>query len=95
MSDALRIRRVRFVAATANCRSPSVLGYASCSINGLGRLDGIAVRRVGSGSYAIALPSRRDGSGRRHLYFKPRTTAVRDSIEAQVLGELMRRGELP
>ncbi len=91
----LRISRVRFTPAPPGTAPQGVIGFASCSIADLGRLDGLVVRRAGPERYSIAFPARRDQSGRRHPYFRPRDVRTREAIERAVLDSLRARGMLP
>jgi len=91
MPDLLRVTRVRFTHPPAEVRSPNLIGYVSFGLPGLGRLDGISVRKLGD-RCSLVFPSRKDRGGRRHAYFVPSNREVLRTIEAQVLGELHRRG---
>ena len=95
MPDLLRVSRVRFTPAPVGEAPRAVIGFASCSIADLGRLDGLAVHRMGHGRYSISLPGRRDQAGRRHNFFRPATQAIHEAIERGVIGALQARGVLP
>ena len=95
MRDPPRVARVRFSPAPPAREASDLLGFASCSIADIGRIDGLAVRRVADGRYAVTFPGRRDRLGRRHLYFRPRDARARREIERRVIEELLARGVLP
>lgn len=90
---AVEVRDVRFAAANATLRSKGLLGWVICSYAGL-QLDCLRVRRTEDGRYSLGFPGHVDGVGIERAYYRPLDQAARDSIEAQVLGELQRRGVL-
>lgn len=95
MHEVPPISRVRFSAAPLALSQAGLLGFASCAVGDLGRLDGLVVRRVGPEMYSVAFPARRDQSGRRHPYFAPSNRTIREVIERGVIDALRARGILP
>ena len=93
MAEAVRIIDVRLVPAPASLAHTGLLGFVSCSVNGVA-LDGIAVRRSRSGEVALTFPERRDAAGRHHRYFRLLDAGARADLEAQVLTELRRQGRI-
>jgi hypothetical protein len=87
MTD-LRIDEIRFASASSGEAATGLLGYVSCTLNGVLRLDGLALRRTLSGALALSFPVRIDRAGRRHAYIRPLTNEARMTIEAQVFAAL-------
>jgi len=54
----------------------------------------LQVRRTADGRYAVGFPSRTDANGVMHPIVRPLDQVARGAIEAQVIGELQRRGVL-
>jgi hypothetical protein len=90
----VQVTAIRFAPASAPFISKGCLGWVCAEYAGL-RLDGLRVRRHEDGHYSLGFPSRVDANGVEHAFFRPLDQGARDSIEAQVLGELRRRGQLP
>jgi hypothetical protein len=84
----VEIRQVSFQAAPEHEVQRGLLGWASFTIDGRLRLDGIAVRRTLDGRVALSFPSRRRGGYRRHFYVRPLDDCTRREIERQVLAAL-------
>ena len=85
---------IRFAAASAPLKSKGLLGWV-CAQYGELQLDGLRVLRTEDRRYTLGFPSHVDGVGIERPYYRPLDQAARDAIEAQVLGELRRRGKLP
>ena len=94
MADSPRVTRIRFTPAPSDARSLSLVGYVSFSLLGIGRLDGISVRKTGNG-YSLSFPSRKDRSGQRHPYFVANSRATHETMVGGVLDALRERGDLP
>jgi DNA-binding cell septation regulator SpoVG len=86
--SAVQLTDVRFIQATSAEAATGLLGYVSCTLNGVLRLDGLALRRTLSGALALSFPVRIDRAGRRHAYIRPLTNEARTTIEAQVFAAL-------
>jgi hypothetical protein len=71
-----------------------MLGWVTCAVNGELQLDGIALRKTLDGKHRLSFPARVDSNGVEHDFIKPLSKRVRDTIEAQVIGELRRRGNV-
>jgi hypothetical protein len=65
-----------------------LLGWASFTVNGAIRVDGVAMRRTLDGRYALSFPGRKASGGHRHFWVRPLTDAARLAIEHQVLAAL-------
>jgi DNA-binding cell septation regulator SpoVG len=94
MSSSLAVSDIRFAAANAALRSKGLLGWVICSYGDL-QLHCLQVRRTDNGRYAVGFPSRTDTNGVMHPIVRPLDQAARDAIEAQVIGVLRRRGQVP
>jgi len=88
------IRDLRFVPASAPLRCRGLLGWTSLTRGDL-QLDCLAVRRTADGRHALSFPARTDQAGEQHPYYRPVDRQTQEAIEAEVLGELRRRGVLP
>jgi DNA-binding cell septation regulator SpoVG len=53
-------------------------------------IDGVTLRRTAQGKLTLSYPARTDRSGRRHAYIRPVDDEIRQAIEADVLGELVK-----
>jgi hypothetical protein len=82
------VTHVAFTPAGADDRSRGLLGWVECSLGGLLRLDGIAVRRTLEGRITLAYPARKSSGGARHHYFRPLDDRARRELEVAILGEL-------
>jgi len=71
-----------------------LLGWVIANYGDL-ELRCLQVRRTAEGRYAVGFPSRTDSNGVMHPIVRPLDQMARAAIEAQVLGELRRRGLLP
>ena len=87
------VRDIRFAEASFRLKGRGVWGWVSCDYGAL-RLDGLTIRRANEGGYSIGFPRHIDSNGVAHSYFRPLDQPARDAIEAQVIGELRRRGRL-
>jgi hypothetical protein len=85
---------IRFTEASAPFKSKGLLGWV-CAKYGDLQLDGLRVLRTEDRRHMLGFPSHVDANGVSHAYYRPLDQAARDEIEAQVLGELRRRGKLP
>ena len=88
MRSHIKIHNVRFIPATPQKMGQGLLGYISCTLNGLLLLDGIVLRRTLEGSLTLSFPARKDGMGKKHPFIKPQNTDIREEIRAQVLDAL-------
>lgn len=88
MRNEIVITDVRFAAAPEALRRTGLHGWASCVMNGLLRLQGIAVRRTRVGDITISFPRRKDDFATEHRYFVPTSAAIGFEIERQVLEAL-------
>jgi hypothetical protein len=95
MADAVRVSDVRFSPATATQRETGLRGWARCRLDGKWELDGLGVRRTAQGRYTVTWPTKRDGHGAEHAFFRPITPADWDGIEAAVLAHVRARGFIP
>ena len=84
---------VRFAEASPPFKSKGLLGWV-CAQYGDLQLDGLRVLRTEGRRHTLGFPSHVDANGVSHAYYRPLDQAARDAIEAQVLGELKRRGRL-
>jgi hypothetical protein len=88
MREPLLVSEVRFTSARSDDIERGLIGWASFTVDGNLRLDGVAVRRTVEGRHALSFPARRDASRRRHFYVRPLDDRARREIERQVLGTL-------
>jgi DNA-binding cell septation regulator SpoVG len=85
MRNDILISDVRFTAAPETLRGTGLRGWASCRLNDLLNLQGLAIRRTRNGDITISFPRRKDEYGTEHQYFEPVNASVRLEIERQVL----------
>jgi len=90
----VRVTDIRFAPASPDLRATGLRGWASCEVDGEWRFDSLAVRRTKQCRYALAFPTRKDSAGNEHAYYHPLNAAVREQIEAAILGALRDRGYL-
>jgi hypothetical protein len=90
----LRLSDVRYTPASPRDAARGLLGYVSLTVDGLLRLDGIALRRCLSGEIALSFPTRIDRAGKKHAYIRPVDDAARRAFEAQVFAALRLGTEL-
>ena len=64
------------------------MGWISCDLNGLLRLDSIGLRRTADGGYTLSFPARRDAEGKRHFYVRPVHDDARREIEFLIFKSL-------
>lgn len=84
----VQVSDVRFIAAPPSEVETGLSGWACFVVNGVLRLDGVAVRRTLNGRRTISFPARRDSAGRMHKYVRPANSQVAREIEHAVLREL-------
>lgn len=87
------VTEVRFARSNVAQRSKGLLGWVCCSYGDL-QLDGLRVRRGQDGRHSLGFPSHVDANGVTHAYYRPLDQDAREWIEAEVLGDLRRRGHL-
>lgn len=83
-----RIAVVGFAAANNRERRSGLLGWMVLEVDGLLRLDGVALRLTRSGRLSLGFPCRRDGRGDRHPVVRPLGTREREEIERAVFAAL-------
>ena len=88
MVAVLLIDNVKFSAAGPQETSAGLIGWVALTVNGLLRLDGLALRRTTDGRLVLSFPARRDGAGRQHFYVRPLDDVARRDIERQVFQAL-------
>jgi hypothetical protein len=88
VSARVQVSGVRFTPATDAESRRGLLGWVTCTLNGLVRLRGITLRRTAQGRLAISFPCSCDSVGRRLPYIKPIARHVRREIERQILEAL-------
>ena len=88
MTRLTHISAVRFSAAAGHDLASGLLGWASFTICGLLRVDGVTVRRTRAGRIALSWPERRDRAGIGHSIVRPINDGARRILEAQVLDAL-------
>jgi len=78
-------------------RSPdvegSLIGWASCVINGSIKLDNVEIRRARDGRLFIRCPNTGSRGRTVHRYFYPITSEARRAFEAAILGRLSKGAE--
>ena len=79
---------VSLIPAAPSVSSGGLIGFVAATIDGVLRVDGLALRRTRSGRLVLTFPTRRDRRGREHPYLRPTCARVRLAIEAAILGEL-------
>src|SRR5262245_56461190 len=89
----LEITKVRFMAANPTHVANGLLGWVACTLNGILRLEGIALRRTADNRLALSFPSHRDAAGNHHFYLRPLSDAARREIEHQVLSAIAHAGQ--
>jgi hypothetical protein len=87
MSD-LRVSEIRFAVASRADMATGLLGWVSCTLNGLLRIDGLSLRRTLAGTFTISFPTRTDRAGARHAYIRPLSNDARRDLEGQILTAL-------
>jgi hypothetical protein len=87
----INISGVAFRSARELDRKSGLLGWTSFLVNGVLRLDSIAVRRTRHGALTLSFPSRRDHEGVDHSLVCPISADAHRAIESDVIGAL--RGE--
>jgi DNA-binding cell septation regulator SpoVG len=95
MREPLLVSEVRFTSASSDDIERGLLGWASFTVDGNLRIDGVAVRRTLDGRLVLSFPSRRDGQGRRHAYVRPLDDDARRHVEHQVFEALGLSAEAP
>ena len=84
---------IRFVAAGPEDVEAGLLGWIGCTVNGMLRLEDLALRRSAGGQLALSFPARRDGADRQHFYIRPLDDTARREIEHQILRALGHNGD--
>ena len=95
MTEHPEVQNVRFTPARPKDQALGLLGWVSCTIDTLVRLDGLAVRRTLDGRIVISFPARRTPSGERYHYVRPFDEDVRRVLEDQILAAIPHVQELP
>jgi hypothetical protein len=90
-----RISDVHFKPASQVQRRAGLLGFVRCRLDGRWALDGIRVCETADHRHVLAFPSRRDGLGIEHSFFRPLDNDTRSIIEGAIIGALRREGHLP
>lgn len=93
-TDALAVSNVRFTPTSSAEVRRGVLGWVAFELPTGFRIDGIVLRRSHRGDLVLGFPGRRGDDGRRHPYFQPMNEEARRWLEAAVIGELRRQGNL-
>ena len=87
-----RISDVSLVPASPALARGGLLAFASCTVGGLLRVDGLALRRTREGRVVVTYPARRSGDGLQHPFVLPLSCRVRRAIEERLVGEAERAG---
>ena len=87
-SQLIRVHDVQFTSASSADADTGLLGWVRFILNGIVRIDGVAVRRTLRGRMALAFPAKRDRAGRRRKFVRPINAEVGREIETQVLSKL-------
>jgi hypothetical protein len=82
------ISGVGFTPATREDERSGLLGYVTCTFADLLLLDGLTLRVTAAGRHTLSFPSRTDGQGGRHPYFRPQDDRARRIIEDAVFRSL-------
>lgn len=86
--QSVRVSDVQFVAASPCEVETGLRGWTRFVVNGVLRVDGVAVRRTLNGRTALSFPAKRDSTGRMRKYVRPANAEVGRAIEFQVLQAL-------
>jgi DNA-binding cell septation regulator SpoVG len=86
--QSIDISDVQFTAAPPADVERGLVGFTRLTLNGVLRLDGIAVRRTLEGHMTLSFPARRDRTGREHKLVRPVNAEIGREIEYQVLEAL-------
>lgn len=87
-SSRIDIRDVHFTAAPPADVETGLLGWARLTLNGVLKLDAIAVRRTLTGHVTISFPARRARAGKEHKLMRPVNAEVGRELEHQILTAL-------
>ncbi|MBP8300541.1 MAG: hypothetical protein KA020_09270 [Planctomycetes bacterium] len=82
------ISGIGFTPATSEDERHGLLGYVTCTFADLLLLDGLTLRVTAAGRHTLSFPSRTDGQGNRHPYFRPQDDRARRIIEGAVFRAL-------
>lgn len=82
------ISGVGFTPATREDERHGLRGYVTCTFADLLVLDGLTLRVTAAGRHTLSFPSRTDGQGGRHPYFRPQDDRARRIIEDAVFNVL-------
>jgi glycerophosphoryl diester phosphodiesterase len=88
------VTHVGFTPAATAAVKRGLLGYVSCVVSGVLRIE-CTVRRTADGQPVVSFPTRRDRAGRSHSRVAPANTQAHSAIEAAVLLVLEGQGHLP
>lgn len=89
------VTSVRFLQASALDQQQGLLGWASATLAGVVRVDGLVVRRTLHGDVRVFPPERIDRGGRRHRVVDVVDPHVERAWEAEILVALKAQGVLP
>ena len=82
------ISRVFLAQATPSDIGAGLLGWVSFDLDGLLRVDGVALRRRLDGRLTLSFPCRKGRAGDSHPYLRPLDAQARAIIERQVFAAL-------
>ncbi len=88
MISPLRVSEIRFAAANPELQQTGLLGWVTCVLGGVLRVDGIMLRRTSAGRLTLSFPARKDRGGVLHPLLQPLDDASRAEIERQVFCQL-------
>ena len=94
MDDLVSITILRLVPAPPRLAETGLLAWATCTIAGIVRLDGLSLRRTRGGRVAVTYPARRSSDGLQHPFALPLDWRVRRALEDRLIAEAERRGLL-
>lgn len=84
----LELSDLRFSSAGPREFAVGLLGWLSFVLNGVLRVDGVAVRRTMDGRMSLSFPERVAQDGRRHPIVRPIDGHARAALEAAVIDAL-------
>lgn len=88
MDSAIRVTDLVLTQAPAEHQRAGLVAWIRCVINGVFRVDGLALRTTRSGKTRLSFPARRDARGGRHAVIEPVNGNVRAQLEAAILRAL-------
>ena len=88
-----RIRALRLEITEVKIRllddpSGSLLGWASCIVNGCLFLNGIQIRETAEGKVFLAFPSQMSARDKRHFFFNPINREAHSVFEEAILDRM-------